>query len=353
MNKLVHLAAAGSMLAAGAMAQDLTAQAAADSAKLKAKIEAETVQFRTVGAVRGNTVKGAPYSAEEVNESNQVLADGTRIHRENRTQVYRDSEGRTRRETPDNITITDPVSNVTYTLNPKTMKGQKLAMASGNFVFLRTGGPALPEPVTSTFSVHSSGDGPATISVNGVPMDEKQMQEMMNNAKASGSPQTFTYERKLVTPEGGSSVFVTTTDVSGRGGGSVSVSSADGAGGGGGVVHAEAFGGRIPPPARPVAARRGAAGQSLGKQVVEGVSAEGTRETTTLPAGSIGNDRPIEMVTESWYSPELQTMISTRHSDPRTGDEIFRVTNIQRGEPGAYLFQPPAGYQINEPKRRD
>ena len=72
-----------------------------------------------VGAVRGMTVKGAPYSAEEVNETNQMLADGTRIHRENRTTVYRDSEGRTRRETPDNITITDPVANVTYFLDPK------------------------------------------------------------------------------------------------------------------------------------------------------------------------------------------------------------------------------------------
>ena len=102
-----------------------------------------------------------------------------------------------------------------------------------------------------------------------------------------------------------------------------------------------------------MAVRRGAAGESIGKQVVEGVNAEGTRETTILPAGAIGNDRPIQMVTESWYSPELQTMISTKHSDPRTGDEIFRVTNIQRGEPGAYLFQPPAGYQINEPRRRE
>ena len=96
------------------------------------------VQMKTIGAVRGMTVKGAPYSAEEVNETNQVLADGTRIHRENRTTVYRDSEGRTRRETPDNITITDPVANVTYFLDPKTMTGQKLTMAEGNFAFIRS-----------------------------------------------------------------------------------------------------------------------------------------------------------------------------------------------------------------------
>ena len=52
---------------------------------------------------------------------------------------------------------------------------------------------------------------------------------------------------------------------------------------------------------------------------------------------------------ESWYSDELQMVVMTKHSDPRTGDESFRVTNIRRGEPGAYLFQAPAGYQIAEP----
>jgi hypothetical protein len=99
-----------------------------------AKVKAEAgspsgmVQMKMVGAVKGMTVKGAPYSGEEVNETNQTLADGTRIHRETRTTVYRDSQGRTRRETPDNITITDPVANVTYLLDPKTMTGQKLTM---------------------------------------------------------------------------------------------------------------------------------------------------------------------------------------------------------------------------------
>src|SRR6476619_2652726 len=103
MNKLVHIAAAGTLLAFGAAAQD-----AERTAKMKA--EADVVKMKMVGAVRGMTVKGAPYSAEEVNETNQVLADGTRIHRETRAMVYRDSEGRTRRETPETIIINDPVA---------------------------------------------------------------------------------------------------------------------------------------------------------------------------------------------------------------------------------------------------
>ena len=70
----------------------------------------------------------------------------------------------------------------------------------------------------------------------------------------------------------------------------------------------------------------------------------------TIEAGKIGNDRPIQVTNENWYSEELQMTVLTKHSDPRTGDESFRMTNIHRGEPGAYLFQPPAGYQINERK---
>src|ERR1035437_8143003 len=158
MNRLVHIAVAGALSASCAAAQD-----AERVARLKAELEANAVQMKMVGAVKGTTVKGAPYSGEEVNETNQMLADCTRIHRENRTTVYRDSEGRTRRETPDSITITDPVANVTYMLNPKTMTGQKLTMALAGYSFMRSGamGAAISGDSNSTFSIHSSGDGPA------------------------------------------------------------------------------------------------------------------------------------------------------------------------------------------------
>src|SRR4051812_42351598 len=85
------------------------------------------------GGVMGKTVKGAPYSGVEVNETTQTLADGTRIHNETQTQVFRDSEGRMRRETPNEVTIWDPVANASYLLNPKTQTARKMPM--GNFVF--------------------------------------------------------------------------------------------------------------------------------------------------------------------------------------------------------------------------
>jgi TonB family protein len=86
--------------------------------------------------------------------------------------------------------------------------------------------------------------------------------------------------------------------------------------------------------------------EQLGKQMVEGVECEGTRVVTTLPAGAIGNERPIETVKETWYSPELQLMILSKRSDPRFGESTYRVTNIARYEPDAEHFQIPSDYTI-------
>jgi hypothetical protein len=95
-----------------------------------------------------------------------------------------------------------------------------------------------------------------------------------------------------------------------------------------------------------LAARGKAVSQPLGKRMMEGVSADGTTETSTIEAGAIGNDRPIQSVSERWYSSDLQTVMMSRHSDPRTGEETFKLTNVSRTEPPPYLFQIPAGYQI-------
>ena len=88
--------------------------------------------------------------------------------------------------------------------------------------------------------------------------------------------------------------------------------------------------------------------ESLGKQTIEGVEAEGTRTTVTIPADEIGNELPIQIVTERWYSPELQTAVMTRHRDPRFGETIYRLTNINRSEPARTLFEVPADYTIKD-----
>lgn len=87
--------------------------------------------------------------------------------------------------------------------------------------------------------------------------------------------------------------------------------------------------------------------ENLGTQTIEGVSAEGERDTVTIPAGQIGNERAIEIVSETWHSPELHTMVLRKHSDPRVGETVFRLTDIKRNEPDASLFQPPAGAKMS------
>jgi len=89
--------------------------------------------------------------------------------------------------------------------------------------------------------------------------------------------------------------------------------------------------------------------ESLGSQAIEGIQAQGTRITRTIPAGQIGNENPIQMVTESWYSPELQMVIMRKTSDPRHGETVTQMTNISRGEPAATMFQVPVDYKVDEP----
>jgi hypothetical protein len=81
--------------------------------------------------------------------------------------------------------------------------------------------------------------------------------------------------------------------------------------------------------------------ESLGSRTIEGLVCEGTRKTTTIPAGAIGNERPMTTVTERWFSHELQLLILSRISDPRFGETTYRLTKITRAEPLESLFESP------------
>jgi TonB family protein len=87
--------------------------------------------------------------------------------------------------------------------------------------------------------------------------------------------------------------------------------------------------------------------ETLGTQSFEGVAATGTRNTITIPAGQLGNERPILVVDESWFSPDLKVTVMSKHSDPRAGETVYRLTQISRAEPDAQLFQVPADYMIS------
>jgi hypothetical protein len=95
----------------------------------------------------------------------------------------------------------------------------------------------------------------------------------------------------------------------------------------------------MPPLALPSLPRRGGEKKDLGTREFEGVKAQGTQTTYTIPAGEIGNERPIVVTSERWFSPELHVVVYAKTSDPRAGDTTYRLTNIKRGEPPAELFQ--------------
>ena len=253
----------------------------------------------------GKVVKGAPYSAESITESVQTLSDGNRIVNKMTSTVYRDSEGRTRREQTlkglgvlgtseeplEMIFINDPVAGVTYALDSRTRTVHK--SGSFNFTFKGKPGAAGAEGQKFEFKV-APGSPPAT-------------GESLVMAVPLGGP-AVAGTRALPLPEGGG-------------------------------TSTYAFRNKAGPNANEVK-------EQLGKQFIEGVEAEGTRTTVTIPAGEIGNERPIEIVNERWYSPELQLVVMTRQSDPRSGETTYKLTNINRSEPAKSLFEVPSDYTI-------
>jgi hypothetical protein len=110
--------------------------------------------------------------------------------------------------------------------------------------------------------------------------------------------------------------------------------------------------------AREAASKQSAAGtgvqrksESLGTQSIEGVQAQGMRYTVTVPSGTEGNDQAFDIVSEKWYSPDLKMVVMMKRSDPRTGDSLYRLTGINRGEPDHALFEAPSDFTVREERQ--
>ena len=283
------------------------------------------IQGMGIGMMAGKpgTVTGAPYSATVTNESVQTLADGTRISQSSSGSVARDAQGRTRQDTPlpaignlsaENaphlVVIMDPVAQVSYALNLTDKTAQKMPMPPG-------GGPVAGRQQWPDVAMASSG----TITTGGGMMAGSNGPVTISGAMAPPPPPP---------PAGGDVVYM-------QSGSTVSV----GAGG-------------PPPPAMFIQKTLIAPDPSetktedLGSQTIEGLLANGTRTTRTIPAGEIGNDRPLSIVTEVWTSPDLKTIISSKRSDPRMGEQTFQLTNITRAEPDASLFTVPPDFKVME-----
>jgi len=260
----------------------------------------------------GKVVKGAPYSGEAVTETIQTLSDGNRIINRMTSSVYRDSEGRTRREQSlkglgifgageepfQTIFINDPVAGVTFTLDSKSKTANKSVPFTFEFQKKLDKAGAVVSTIEGQhfeFKVER-GTGPGDKMIMTAPLGEgvKMPHPDLDQLRAeAGASQTFVYKTKPG------------------------------------------------PNANEVK-------EQLGKQTIEGVEAEGTRTTVTIPAGEIGNERPIVIVSERWYSPELQLLVMTRHSDPRFGETTYKLTNVNRAEPAKSLFEVPSDYTVKE-----
>jgi len=88
--------------------------------------------------------------------------------------------------------------------------------------------------------------------------------------------------------------------------------------------------------------------EDLGTQTIQGVSAQGKRVTRVIPAGAEGNEKEIDIVTETWYSTDLQVVVTSKTSDPRFGDSVYQLSSITRAEPDPALFTMPSDYTVKE-----
>lgn len=237
------------------------------------------------------SVKNAPYSAEAVNEYQHNLADGNQIVSRRSSMSYRDSAGRMRHEVRDeqgvvrHVTIIDPNEGSTWMLRPESKTAVKIGRR-----------------------VERDAEREAR---------RKLRDDMHSNGTGRGEEIRIRIDKDMAAramPMPGMERL--------------------------GPAIARAFGDIK-------YAAKGTV-KDLGTREIEGVKAQGKLRSYEIPAGDIGNRNPIVVSDERWYAPELQVTVLTRHSDPRSGERTYRLSNIRREEPAAALFAIPSDYTVKD-----
>jgi len=269
------------------------------------------------GSVVGQVVAGKPYTADAVTEFTQRLADGNRITHTNKSRVYRDAAGRTRREHVLNslgawqpageepstmIVIDDPIAGTSYILDPASKSARQMR----------------------TFrAVHDAEAGVVTWETAAAAPLPPGMPASGNVTVATGSAvpgEPGTFEMPL--PPGPPPVQ--------------------------GSIAVRAFPPIAAAPMIQAFPDTDATTEDLGEQEIQGVLANGTRDTQVISAGAIGNERAIEIVSEQWYSPDLEAVVMRRNVDPCFGETTYELVNLVQGEPPGDLFAVPADYEVSE-----
>lgn len=289
--RVVALAGIALLVSTAVFAQDTVelkkAQEAADLKKMVAEAQAR-VPIET-------PIKGAPYSADVIVEASQTLADGNHIAHQETSRVYRDSDGRTRRDqsaTMTSVSPTEPIVSTkkTVILIVDPVAGFSYSLDTEHKVAWRT--PIATGAVLQGDLVNLKRE-----------VEEKQLAERKaQEARARG--------------------------------GSASV---------------EAGGGSEPNAGWVAVAKEGAGSAGpLEHKVIDGIPVDGHVNTKVIPAGAIGNDLPITITSEEWTSPDLHVLVMTHYSDPRTGDRTYRLSNIVRADPDPSLFMVPPDYTVKD-----
>lgn len=233
--------------------------------------------------------KGAPFCATVTTEHTQPFADGNRIHTSDNSSVCRDSEGRTRREASLNL-----LGAAAQSQAPKLITIVD-PMAGYRYMLDRESKTAHKIPIGPLAGATAMKAEPG-----GLP--DKGEQVMLYQRVGTTGPNMVVNDDVIFKKAGEAS--------------------------------------NEPVPST----------ENLGDQTIDGIHATGTRITTTIPSGKMGNEQPILVTSERWYSPELKATIMTKHNDPWAGELKTQLTNVSTSEPDPSLFSVPSDYKIIEEK---
>jgi hypothetical protein len=265
-------------------------------------------------------VKNAPYTAEAITESIQVLPDSNRIVKKSTTLLARDGAGRTRQERKGDgragVYIYDPMEDRSIVLDEERKTATRIPrvpLPPDPPAVMRGAQPPLP-PVPPVPPMPGAGRKEIDVAPGRVIVRRSSGNE--------GTPGTDDVQVEVVRI--------------GRGDASSGMPPLP----------------PMPPMAWPTMPRGKGETKSLGSRDFDGVKADGTLTTHTIPAGQIGNEKPISITSERWFSPELHIVVFAKTMDPRAGETIYRITSVKRGEPPVDLFRVPTDYRTRGEGRR-
>jgi hypothetical protein len=249
-------------------------------------MQARTNIAMKIDSMDADPIKGAPFCATVNTEHTQSLSDGNRIHTTNSSQMCRDSEGRIRREAGLNLMGAAPQGST-----PKLIT--IVDPVAGVRYLLDADSKTAQKSTLPHIDMVTGHDGP------GAPGKGEHIM--------------------IVQHSGGAGPDMEYKDV---------------------FVRKTMDGSDEPAPAT----------ENLGDQTMDGIHVTGTRVTTTIPAGKMGNEKPIKVTSERWFSPELKVTMMTKHDDPWAGELKTEFKNVNTSEPDSSLFTVPADYKIIDDK---